>query len=270
MRGSALQFGKTILGFPAVSRMLVSMKGEIEAARALIFETAVWVDTLKACEQRQEGSWKRRRAKRVRSTTPLVARKKQASNLADMLTPLSKYYATEMGNRVCYKGMQVHGGVGYMKEFNAERHYRDVRITNIYEGTSQLQVVAALGKMVGRGLDVLLDGLAATPTPEGLVELKARLAGTTELFKKCCDALHGCERDSADYFGADLMDMAAVVVNTWLLLRDARLASGDLATRKAEMVRAYAAEHLPRAEGLGAAIVSGDMTSISRKDVILA
>jgi hypothetical protein len=279
--GERAQFGKTILGFPAVSRMLVSMKGEIEAARALIFETAVWVDTLKACEQRQEEGEKKGEA----LDHVLIAKKKQASNLADMLTPLSKYYATEMGNRVCYKGMQVHGGVGYMKEFNAERHYRDVRITNIYEGTSQLQVVAALGKMVGRGLDVLLDGLAAAAdatgvgaVPEGLGEVKARLVGTTELFKKCCDALHGCERDSADYFGADLMDMAAVVVNTWLLLRDARLAGEtgaaklhpEMAARKAEMVRAYAAEHLPRAEGLGAAIVLGDMTSISRKDVILA
>ena len=120
-----------------------------------------------------------------------------------------------MGNRVCYKGMQVHGGVGYMREFNAERHYRDVRITNIYEGTSQLQVVAALGKMVGRGLDVLLDAWAAasgaaTALPRAR---QARLLGTTELFKKCCDALHAAERDAVDYFGADLMDMAAAVVN---------------------------------------------------------
>ena len=60
-----------------------------------------------------------------------------------MLTPLTKYFATEMGNRVCYQAMQIHGGAGYMREFNVERHYRDVRVTSIYEGTSQLQIVAA-------------------------------------------------------------------------------------------------------------------------------
>jgi hypothetical protein len=274
--GERVQFGKAVVTLPAVARMLISMNGEIEAARALIFETAVWVDTLKACEQRQEelekeaapsGSVGALRA-------DLIARKKKASNLADILTPLSKYYATEMGNRVCYKGMQVHGGVGYMREFNAERHYRDVRITNIYEGTSQLQVVAALGKMLGRGLDILLDSWAAAPVPGALSALKVRLVGTTELFKKCCDALHASERDAVDYFGADLMDMAAAVVNTWLLVRDAHVA-GDapdskVSERKVDVALAYAAEHLPKAEGSGAAILARDMTGIAAKDRLLA
>jgi alkylation response protein AidB-like acyl-CoA dehydrogenase len=80
--------------------------------------------------------------------------------LAEALTPLTKYYATEMGNRVCFHAMQVHGGVGYMREFNVERHYRDIRVTNIYEGTSQLQVVAAIGKLMGHALDDLLNDWA--------------------------------------------------------------------------------------------------------------
>ncbi len=260
-----IQFGKTVDLLPAVSRMLVSMKGEIEAARALIFETSVWVDTLKACEQKQEELEKAG----APSDPALIARKKQASNLADMLTPLSKYYSTEMGNRVCYKGMQVHGGVGYMKEFNAERHYRDVRITNIYEGTSQLQVVAAIGKMVGRGLDALLDGWAvaagASPSAEGLKDTRALLAETVALFKECCDRLHGAERDVVDYFGSDLMDMAAAVINTSLLIRD----SGSL-ERKADLAKAYASEHLPRALAAGRAILAGDMTPILAKASILA
>ncbi len=261
--GERSQFGKSIVSLPAVSRMLVSMKGEIEAARALIFETSVWVDTLKACEQKQEELEKAG----APSDPVLIARKKQASNLADILTPLSKYYATEMGNRVCYKGMQVHGGVGYMREFNAERHYRDVRITNIYEGTSQLQVVAAMGKMLGRGLDVLLDAWMAASVPEELAALKIRLVATTGLFQKCCDALHGAERDAVEYFGADLMDMAAAVFNTWLLVRDACVV-GE--ARKIEMALAYAAEQLPKAEGSAAAILLLDMSAISAKDRILA
>jgi hypothetical protein len=279
--GERAQFGKTIAELPAVSRMLVSMKGEIEAARALIFETSRWVDVLKSCELRQEEDEKAGKPK----DPTLIAKKKQASNLADMLTPLSKYYASESGNRVAYKGLQIHGGVGYMKEFNAERHVRDVRITNIYEGTSQLQVVAALGKMVGRGLDPLFDQWAALDFGGGLAgdlagdlaDVKARLSSSTELFKGCCDKLHEQERDVVDYFGSDLMDMAAAVFNSWLLLRDARGAASpgstgaDAATaaRKADLVRAYCAEHLPRSDAAGAAIMALELTAILNRQRIL-
>ncbi|HET7838672.1 MAG TPA: acyl-CoA dehydrogenase family protein [Rectinemataceae bacterium] len=259
--GERLQFGKPVSELPAVSRMLVSMKGEIEAARALIFETSCQVDALKAFEAKQEEL----AAAGLPADPAVVAKKKRASNLADMLTPMSKYYATEMGNRVCYKAMQIHGGVGYMKEFNAERHYRDVRITNIYEGTSQLQVVAAIGKMVGRGLDVLLDEWAGLEYPAELASLKAALEETTSNFRKCCDALKDKDREVIDYFGADLVEMGAVVVNSWLLLRDA-----IAVPRKRELVRAYAAEHLPRASGLGAAILAGDMSSSASREAILA
>ena len=103
----------------------------------------------------------------------LRQKQKQASNLAETLTPLTKYYASEMGNRVCYQAMQIHGGVGYMREFNVERHYRDVRVTNIYEGTSQLQIVAATGKLLGHALDALLDEWAALDYGDELADLKA-------------------------------------------------------------------------------------------------
>lgn len=260
-----IQFGAPIAELPAVSRMLISMRGEIEVARAIIFETAVWVDRLKALEQRQAEV----EAAGGKAEAALIQRKKQSSNLADMLTPLSKYYSTESGNRVCYKAMQVHGGVGYMKEFNAERHFRDVRITNIYEGTSQLQVVAAIGKMVGRGLDVLLDAWAEeagkAPNAAATVAVRASLAEAVALFKECCDKLHGAERHVVDYYGADLMDMAAAVVGTSLLVRDSATAE-----RKAAVAAAYAAEHLPQALASGQAILAGDTTALTAKDSLLA
>jgi alkylation response protein AidB-like acyl-CoA dehydrogenase len=143
------QFNQPICDLPPVARMLASMRGEIEATRALISETGRWVDRVKVYEQLSE-----------ENTTPDPAQRqklKQASSLAETLTPLTKYYASEMGNRVCYQALQIHGGVGYMREFNVERHYRDVRVTNIYEGTSQLQIVAATGKLLGHTLDVLFD-----------------------------------------------------------------------------------------------------------------
>jgi len=86
---------------------------------------------------------------------------KRAARLAEALTPLTKYYCTEMGNRVCYQAMQVHGGVGTCAEFNVERHYRDIRVTNIYEGTSQLQIVASIGSCWVTHWTIVLDEWAA-------------------------------------------------------------------------------------------------------------
>ena len=100
------------------------------------------------------------------------------------MTPLVKYYATEMGNRVCYKAMQVHGGVGYMREFNVERHYRDIRVTNIYEGTSQLQIVAAIGKLLGRALDPLLDEWIAREDYRGAGTRESSVVEATDLLRQ--------------------------------------------------------------------------------------
>jgi alkylation response protein AidB-like acyl-CoA dehydrogenase len=147
-----VQFGQSIDGIPAVYRMLLSMRGEIEATRALVYEVGRWVDLKKAYD-------------RLKARGELDAagrqRLKQAERLANVLTPLAKYHATEMGNRVCYQAMQVHGGTGYMREFAIERHYRDMRVTSIYEGTSQLQVVAATGPLMGHALDDLLEDWAS-------------------------------------------------------------------------------------------------------------
>ncbi|MFN2243682.1 MAG: acyl-CoA dehydrogenase family protein, partial [Anaerolineae bacterium] len=135
-----VQFGQSIDAIPAVYRMLLSMRSQIEATRALVYEAGHWVDLKKAYEHlKAEGELDSAGRDRL----------KQADRLANVLTPLAKYHATEMGNRVCYQAMQVHGGTGYMREFNIERHYRDMRVTSIYEGTSQLQVVAATGPLMG-------------------------------------------------------------------------------------------------------------------------
>lgn len=251
------QFGKPIRELPAVARMLLSMRGEIEAARALIYETGKWVDRLKAYEQAAaEGT----------ATDPdLRQKQKQAATLAEMLTPLVKYYATEMGNRVCYKAMQVHGGVGYMREFNVERHFRDIRVTNIYEGTSQLQIVAALGKLMGRALDPLLDEWAALDYAAEIEPLRVRLLEGTNLFRQAGDSLKTRERDLIDYYAADLMDMATVVVNGWLLLQD-----GRTDPRKAELAHVYLAEHLPRLQAAGQAILAADAAPLQARQTILA
>jgi len=250
-----IQFGRPVRDLPAVSRMLLSMCSEIEAGRALLFETGRWVDLLKAYDQLlADGS----------TVDPAVRQKqKLASSLSDTLTPLTKFYNTEMGNRVCYQAMQVHGGVGFMREFNIERHYRDVRVTNIYEGTSQLQVVAAIGKLLGHALDPLLDEWSAQSYGEALAPLKECLLEATRLFKRATDSLKERERDLIDYYAVDLVNMACSLVNSWLLLRD-----GEVAQRKQELAQVYVAAQLPEIHRAGEAILTADAAPLRAREII--
>ncbi len=252
-----IQFKQPIRMLPAVARMLISMRGEIEAARALLCETGLWVDRLKCYD-----------AQIAESDSPspeMRQRQKLASTIADTLTPLVKFSATEMGNRVCYQAIQIHGGVGYMREFNVERHFRDIRVTNIYEGTSQLQVVAATGKLLGHALDPLLEGWAAVEPSPALVELHGKLVEANALLLRATDALKDQPREQIDYYAVDLVSLTAYLVNAWLLLQDAHHSS-----RKLDLARAYIAEHLPHIHAAGEAILVADATALQVRDTLLA
>ncbi len=251
------QFNKKIGDIPAVSRMLLSMRAEIEAARALIYETGRWVDLNKAYEEHLAHADSKDPAAKQRL--------KQTAGLADAMTPLAKYFSTEMGNRVCYLAMQIHGGVGYMREFNVERHYRDVRITNIYEGTSQLQIVAAIGKLLGHALHELLDDWAGQDYGVALEPLKAQLAAANTQFKQATDVLKAHERDVIDYYAADLTDMAIYLLNSWLLLR-----SGLVSERKQAVAQVYIADHLPQIHRAAEAIQAANATPLQLRAAVLA
>ena len=148
-----VQFGKTIVEIPAVYEMLSDMRLNIEAGRLLLYETAKIVDFQKALTKRIE-------VKRENGVNVEPSEKQNAKyydRFAVVLTPFSKYFNAEMCNRTAYDGIQVMGGSGYMKDYPMERYYRDARITNIYEGTSQLQVVAAIGGILGGVLEKEFD-----------------------------------------------------------------------------------------------------------------
>ncbi len=249
------QFNQPICDLPPVARILSSMRGEIEATRALISETGRWVDRVKVYEQLSEAN-----------TTPdpsLRQKLKLASSLAETLTPLTKYYASEMGNRVCYQALQIHGGVGYMREFNVERHYRDIRVTNIYEGTSQLQIVAATGKLLGHALDTLFDEWAALDYGDELSDLKLQLSEETDQFKLATDILKAKERQVIDYYASDLADMAVYLFNSWLMLQDGRVSE-----RKRELARLYINQHLVQIQQSRQAIInSGEMPLQTRSSI---
>jgi alkylation response protein AidB-like acyl-CoA dehydrogenase len=251
------QFGQSIEDFPAVYRMLLSMRSEIQATRALVFEAGRWVDRKNAYERlKAQGKLSREGRQQL----------KEADRLAAVLTPLAKYHATEMGNRVCYQAMQVHGGTGYMDEFDIERHYRDIRVTSIYEGTSQLQIVAATGGLLGHTLDGLLGGIADEDYGPELAGLKSQLDEVTALLNRSID--HMKEHDNralVDYYAADLADMAIYVLTSWLTLQQAR--STD---RKRELARVYISETLPKFRGRMAMLQASDPAPLEAKDLVLA
>ncbi|HFD39449.1 MAG TPA: acyl-CoA dehydrogenase [Anaerolineae bacterium] len=252
-----VQFGQTIDRLPAVARMLLSMRGEIEATRAMVYETGRWVDLKKVLEQRKSrGKLDAQGRKRL----------KEVDRLANVLTPLAKYHATEMGNRVCFLAMQVHGGTGYMREFDVERHYRDIRVTNIYEGTSQLQVVAATGPLLGHALNPLFETWAAEEYGPDLADLKAQMEEATALLNRAADHLKEMDdRAMIDYYAADLADLAVYTLTGWLALRDGRANE-----RKAALARVYLADTLPRFRGSLARIQASDPAPLQLRDLILA
>jgi alkylation response protein AidB-like acyl-CoA dehydrogenase len=253
-----VQFGKPIRSLPAVQRLLLGMRVDLEATRALLVETARWVDLWKVYEKALgDGGGEADPAAR--------ARHKQCQTLAETLTPMVKYCSTEMGNRVCYQSMQVHGGVGYMREFNVERLFRDVRITNIYEGTSQLQVVAAIGKLLNRSLDPLLAEWEAAEYPADMAAEKAALVELTAVFQKAVDALKAqSERDKVDYYACDLVDCAVWLVNSWLLLRDTNVLES-----KKSVARAYVASIAPRLRASAEVVVNADSVPLEAIPLLL-
>ncbi len=146
------QFGQKIIHFPAIYQMMMNMLAEIETTRALLMHTSLIIDYLDMYERKEaEGK-------------PVKDEVKKYSVQAGFLTPLSKFTATEMANQVAYNALQVHGGCGYMKDFPIERLYRDARITNIYEGTTQLQIIATIGAITSFTLNTEWDRFRAVET----------------------------------------------------------------------------------------------------------
>ncbi len=171
------QFGKPIVEIPVVSNMLIDMKVMLESGRSLFYAAARCVDEKEKLEELVEK--KKKESKPVRED---VERLKQVTKVANLLTPITKYTLAEGANKITYDALQIHGGTGYMREFHVEQLARDARITNIYEGTSQMQIVAASGGVLN---DVLSDVFEKNEKREfkgGLVKLSNHLKEIRQLF----------------------------------------------------------------------------------------
>lgn len=207
------QFGKAIIEFPAVSEMLSVMKAKLDASRSLLYETARYVDLYKVLED----------IAKERTLTPDERKEmKQYKKLADALTPMSKGLSSEYCNQNAYDCIQIHGGSGFMKDYACERIYRDARITSIYEGTTQLQVVAAIRHVTTGTYLTLIDGYAATEVREDLAGIKAKLAEMTETYKAAVEKVLAVgDQTYTDFMARRLVEMAGNIVMSYLLLLDA-------------------------------------------------
>jgi len=171
------QFGKAIYDIPAVSNMLIDMRVAVESDRSLIYATSRWVDYRDRLEEKVQ-----QLKAQGKDFTEISARQKQANKIAALLTPMTKYVLTENANKIAYDSLQIHGGTGYMKEFRVERLVRDARITNIYEGTSQLQIVAAIGGVINDILAEHFEGKEQKNYKGNLLPLADILKEIREIF----------------------------------------------------------------------------------------
>ena len=213
------QFGKPIIEIPVVSNMLIDMKVMLESNRSLFYAAAQCVDEKEKLEEFVE-----KRKAEGKSVREDVERLKQITKVANLLTPITKYTLAEGANKITYDALQIHGGTGYMREFHVEQLARDARITNIYEGTSQMQIVAASGGVLN---DVLSDVFEKNEKREfkgGLIKLSTHLKEIRQLFLASLKyVLDKKDIIFQEVAAKDLVEMYSYLHIGYLLLDEAEL-----------------------------------------------
>lgn len=244
-----VQFKQSIDKFPAIFEMLAKMKTKLTAARTLLYETTKSVDLRFSYNQLDERSEKA----------------KYYVKVAAVLTPMCKALSTEIANQIAYDCIQIHGGTGYMHDFDAERYYRDARITNIYEGTTQLQVVAAIGGIMQRVLDPMIEELLGMSC-DGLDCRLLKMLD--EMHKKQIEAVKyvADKKDSAyhDLRARNLVENETIVLVGLLMLRDAKKDP-----KRVPLAERYILDAAHDFERNYQIVMSGDLSTIDRhRDVI--
>ena len=208
------QFGKSIIKFPGVYEMLANMRAKTDAIRSILYETARFVDIYKVLEDMEK----------IRKLLPEEKQKlKTYQRLADIFTPMLKLFSSEYANQITYDAIQVHGGSGFMKDYAVERMYRDARILTIYEGTSQLQVVAAIRGVINNGyLNRIKEYEAMEVKPE-FSTMRRVLVEMKERFEETLDRAlyYGSTSEFFDFNSRRLVEMCGYIILGHLLVIDA-------------------------------------------------
>ena len=210
---SRRQFGKPIIGMVPVAEMIGNIKAKLDATRAILYQTARYVDIYKALED----------ISKERKLTP-EERKEQKyyAKLADSFTPLSKGLGSEFCNQNVYDCVQVHGGSGYMKDYACERLYRDARVTNIYEGTTQMQVIAAIRYATSGFYAGVMKEFAEWEVSPEIAVLKVRLDTMVPRYEESVNRIVELkDQEITDLTARRLIEMAGYIIMGYLLLQDA-------------------------------------------------
>jgi alkylation response protein AidB-like acyl-CoA dehydrogenase len=269
------QFAVAIEKLPAVRDMLIDMKIDVEAGRALLYETSRVVDLEIGYAKMLETYPPDDKAE----LKQLKDKSRKFKRYAAMLTPMSKYYCSEMCNRVTYDSIQVLGGSGYMRDYACERLARDARITTIYEGTSQLQIVAAVRGVASGTAEKFMAELAEQ-------EYDSEIANLLEILIKERDLLQGVVayikeqgNEYMDLYGRPLVDIAIDLINGYLFCRQASTkvnmevpivenGAGNGQTiqmkkRKTMVARRYITKNIPKIAALAELIIAGDKSTFN-------
>ena len=207
------QFGKAIINFPAVYDMLSLMKAKLDAGRALLYQCSRYVDIYKALDD----------IARERKLEPEERKEqKKYAKLADSLTPLAKGMNSEYCNQNAYDGLQIHGGSGFMMEYPIQRYYRDARITSIYEGTTQLQVVAAIRYVTNGSYLAQMREFEEAVVSDEFKTIQARAKAMADKFEEATNRVkEAADPAFHDLCARHLMEMAASIIMLHLLLHNA-------------------------------------------------
>ncbi|GAB6395211.1 MAG: acyl-CoA dehydrogenase [Bacteroidales bacterium] len=223
------QFGKAIIEFPAIYEMIALMRAKTDASRAMLYETARFVDMYKALEsiskERKLEAGEREEMKKY-------------GRLADAYTPLGKGMTSEFANQNAYDAVQIHGGSGFMKDYTCERLYRDARIANIYEGTTQLQVVAAVRHVTTGTYLSQIRKYESIEYKPGLESLKQRLIEMTAQYEETVSLVTETkDNEYIDFHSRRMVEAAGHCIFGYLLLQDAN--RNEIFRRSAEVYVAY-------------------------------
>jgi alkylation response protein AidB-like acyl-CoA dehydrogenase len=268
------QFAVAIEKLPAVRDMLIDMKIAIEAGRALLYETSRVVDMEIAYTKIQETKppEDKEQAKQLKEDA------RKYKRYSGMLTPMSKYYCSEMCNRVAYDSIQVLGGSGYMRDYPCERHARDARITTIYEGTSQLQIVAAVRGVCSGTAEKFIAELAEKDYELQLKDLLEKLSAGTEQLKNAVAFVKENGNEYMDLYGKALVDIAIDLINGFLFCSQAGTkvdmqvagdSSASVKERKAIIARRYITRNAPKIASLAELICTGDKSTFTKYEAMI-
>jgi alkylation response protein AidB-like acyl-CoA dehydrogenase len=254
------QFGLEIDRIPAVRELLVDMSVDLQAARALTYHTSFCVDLEVGALRKLEGGEHHAEGDRSR----LQQEVRRLKRVNGMLTPMSKYYASEMSMRVANSAIAVLGGSGYMKDYPVERLLRDSRITTIYEGTSQLQVVAAVGGVISGLAHALVEELLNQAWPQPVVEQVDQVRGGLALLDEAVAFAKG-QRGTGylELYGRKIVDMACTLVIAGLLCGYAAVSE-----RKLAVAQRFLATKLPELRMNMDLVCSGDEAVITRFEAL--